>query len=403
MAELRTLIVGGAYTEFEGAPHVPERCWRMVQIFSDQIARPRFARRCVISRDRSFFSTPFPEPADLVALNPSPGRMPWQRVFPQVAWNRAWYGDLLDEVDAVYCRFPSSSWGGVHLYNLAVARQKLVFASLHGDWPGVYRHLAQDSHFPKSAVYSRAARVTEQALTHVAKTARILFCVGEDLNRRYGASARASVTFANYLHRESDLFRREDTCLRPPYRIVYVGELTIRKGVKHILGAVGRLRAAGIPTELSLVGKGDESGRLIEQAESLGLAGNVRMHGYVTFGRRLFDLYRESDVFVLPSLVGEGAPKVVVEAMSQGLPVVASDVGSTGFILNESGAGLLVPPGDEPALAEAVRQIIEDASLRQRLISRGLEFAERMTNESQRRIVADALERHIPEVVRANR
>ena len=138
---------------------------------------------------------------------------------------------------------------------------------------------------------------------------------------------------------------------------------------------------------------------LLERARSAGLAEHLTLHGYVPFGAELFEIYRASDLFVLPSVVGEGVPKVTVEAMSQGLPVVATDVGSTSIILEQSRAGLLVPPGDPAALAQALRRLIEEAELRRGLIASGLEFARAMTNESQRRIVAEALARHVPEVL----
>jgi glycosyltransferase involved in cell wall biosynthesis len=78
---------------------------------------------------------------------------------------------------------------------------------------------------------------------------------------------------------------------------------------------------------------------------------------------------------------------------------VATRIGSTAAILERSGGGLAVPPGDGAALARALRRVIEDAELRRGLIRAGLDFARRMTNEHQRRVVAEALARHVPEVV----
>jgi glycosyltransferase involved in cell wall biosynthesis len=400
MAQMRTLVVGGAFTEFDGKPFVSERCWRMVRMFGEQLAAPVYARRRMDSDDRKFFSTEFPNPELLSALNPSPRRGPWELLLPDRRWHRNWYERLLENVDAVYVRFPASSWAGLHIYDMAVERNKLVFASLHGDWPEVYTHLAAAARAPLRQIYQRNARLADEAVARIARTSRVLFCVGDTLVEKFGAGAPAAVSFANYLHSEGDLFVRDDTCLEKPYRIIFVGELSQRKGVTHLIAAAGKLQASGIPVALSLVGKGDERDALIRQAEALGLKENLQLHAYVPFGPQLFDLYREADLFVLPSVAGEGLPKVTVEAMSQGLPVVATDIGSTASILEKSGGGLLVPPGNEMELTSALRRIIEDADLRRKLIRSGLEFARQMTNEHQRKVVADALAQYVPEAVR---
>ena len=64
------------------------------------------------------------------------------------------------------------------------------------------------------------------------------------------------------------------------------------------------------------------------------------------------------------SSAGEGAPLVLLEAMSCGLPVVATSVGGVPEVLSGSGAGVLVPPGDRAALAHAIRSLAADANLR---------------------------------------
>lgn len=399
MAEMRTLVVGGSFTEFDGKPFVSERCWRMVRIFGDQLADPVYARRRMASDDRKFFSAPFPNPELLFASNPTPWRAPWELVAPDQCWHRRWYERLLENVDAVYVRIPSSSWVGLHLYDMAVERNKLVFASLHGDWPETYRHVAAEAGFPNRQIYQRSARLADEAVARIARTARVLFCVGDTLVEKFGGDAQVAVSFANYLHSEDDLFVRGDTCTDPPYRIIFVGELSRRKGVTHLIAAAGKLQASGIPVALSLVGEGDERESLVRQAEVLGLKENLELHDYVPFGPELFGLYREADLFVLPSVAGEGLPKVTVEAMSQGLPVVATDIGSTASILEKSGGGIIVPPGSDVDLATALRRIIEDGEFRRCLIRKGLDFARRMTNDHQRRLVTEALRQYVPEAV----
>jgi len=369
----------------------------MIEIFSDNIAKPLFALRLVRSNDRSVFSAPFSY--DVKPVNPTCMRRPWEVTNPLMNWNRKSHIQLIDKVDAVYCSFPACYWEGYHIYKLAFARGKLLFASFHGDWAGVYQHLAAHSRPPKSLAYSCAAFMAHRALTQVAEMSRVLFCVGTDLKRKYGENSRESVVFANYLHRESDMYYRKDTCCESPFRIIYVGSLSPRKGVRHLFNVVGKLRSNGVPVILSVVGEGEEKENLTTLAERLDIAEHIEWHGYVPFGGGVFDKYRESDLFVLPSLAGEGMPKVVVEAMSQGLPVVATDTGSTGQIIRDSGAGLLVPPGDEEGLLDSLMKLIQNSELRRNLIRNGAAFACRMTNNRQRQIVTDAFSQHFSQIM----
>jgi glycogen synthase len=80
----------------------------------------------------------------------------------------------------------------------------------------------------------------------------------------------------------------------------------------------------------------------------------------------IFRLYREADVFVLPTW-REGFPNVVIEAMAAGLPVVATPVGAIAEAIEDGKSGLLVPVRDAAALEAALRRLIEDAALRHAL------------------------------------
>ena len=127
-------------------------------------------------------------------------------------------------------------------------------------------------------------------MLRVAETTRVLFCVGQLLCDQYGSTAPATVNFANYLHRESDIRERDDTCLAPPYRILFVGQLESRKGVEYLIRAAARVRTSSIDVEVSLVGSGDLQPGLARLADELGMGDCVRFHGYVPFGRELLDL-----------------------------------------------------------------------------------------------------------------
>jgi glycosyltransferase involved in cell wall biosynthesis len=143
------------------------------------------------------------------------------------------------------------------------------------------------------------------------------------------------------------------------------GRLEPQKGFDVLLEAVARLPEA----RAVLVGDGSERGRLASLAARLGVEDRVRLAGWDPEPRRLLPAL---DVFVLPSRF-EGFPLAILEAQLAGLPVVASDVGSIDEAVVPGETGILVPPDDAEALAEALRPLLADAGLRERLGARGRE------------------------------
>ncbi|HLA83820.1 MAG TPA: glycosyltransferase [Thermoguttaceae bacterium] len=132
-----------------------------------------------------------------------------------------------------------------------------------------------------------------------------------------------------------------------------------RKGTEVLLEALAALRAAGLAAELRAVG-GFETPRheeeLKRRAVELGVAEAVHWTG---FTRDVDRELREMDLFVLPSLFGEGLPMVVLEAMATGVPVVASRVEGIPETIRDGLDGLLVEPGNAEALADALRRFID--------------------------------------------
>jgi glycosyltransferase involved in cell wall biosynthesis len=120
-----------------------------------------------------------------------------------------------------------------------------------------------------------------------------------------------------------------------------------------------------------IVGEGKEMPRLKAQRDALGLQDSVRLLGYWA---SLAEALAVVDVFVLPSLM-EGHPLAILEAMAAGKPVVATTVGGNGEAVEEGVTGLLVPPADPAALAEAMLKVLGDP-----------QGAERMGLEARRRL-----------------
>ncbi|WP_349674910.1 glycosyltransferase family 4 protein [Haloarcula sp. JP-L23] len=146
--------------------------------------------------------------------------------------------------------------------------------------------------------------------------------------------------------------------------LLYVGRLAYPKGIPDLLEAVGPIFETH-DVELKITGKGPQREQLERQVERLDLGGDVTFTGYVSRDRQI-RLYQNATGFVLPSHY-EGLPTVLLEAMACGAPVVTTEVGGCPDIIEEAENGLLVPPGDPPALTDAIDTLLGDARLRDRL------------------------------------
>lgn len=137
------------------------------------------------------------------------------------------------------------------------------------------------------------------------------------------------------------------------------------KGPLILLDAIARVNHSGPLAVARLAGVGAESARVKARARQLALGDACEFVGYYSepLGRSAF--MNSLDVFVLPSFA-EGTPNGIIEAMAHGLPVIASNVGGIPDVLGDD-AGILVPPGDASALAEAMIRLAKDSDLRKRM------------------------------------
>jgi glycosyltransferase involved in cell wall biosynthesis len=139
-----------------------------------------------------------------------------------------------------------------------------------------------------------------------------------------------------------------------PLRVLFVGADFERKGGATLLEAFERLPAGS--AELTLVTRAEVTPRPA-----------VRIVNDLTANDpRLIDLYRQSDVFVLPSHA-ETFGIAAVEASAAGLPVIASRVGGIGDIVVDGETGFIIAPGDGRQLGQRIEQLAADADLRRRL------------------------------------
>lgn len=157
----------------------------------------------------------------------------------------------------------------------------------------------------------------------------------------------------------------------PPVIVAYAGRMIAIKGVGVLVGAQQRARQRGIDLRLVLAGDSDD-----ENPSAIARATLERwgaLPGVTWLGRRddVRAVWREAHVAALASLGGEGVPKSLLEAAATGRPIVATDIPGVRSIAQHRVNALLVPPGDETALAVALTTLARDGALRARLGAAG--------------------------------
>jgi glycosyltransferase involved in cell wall biosynthesis len=140
--------------------------------------------------------------------------------------------------------------------------------------------------------------------------------------------------------------------------VVYVGNVKIDKGAQVLVDATAPLvrRHGRKDVLVCIVGSGEHEAQIAARVRELGLGEHVRLCGRQPHALVAWWL-AAGDVFCLPSFM-EGCPNVVLEALATGRPVVATRVGGIPEIVREGETGLLVPPRDPEALADALAQAL---------------------------------------------
>jgi glycosyltransferase involved in cell wall biosynthesis len=151
------------------------------------------------------------------------------------------------------------------------------------------------------------------------------------------------------------LFASDYAATPPGSTVLYAGRLSEEKGLDALLEAVARVPHA----TLVLAGEGPDRAALEARAAALGIADRVRFAGFLS-GPAFEDAWRESAFLVLPSRVWEVSPMVIQEAYARGRPVVAYRFGAVPEVVRDGETGVLVPPGDVPALAGALASLLAD-------------------------------------------
>lgn len=156
------------------------------------------------------------------------------------------------------------------------------------------------------------------------------------------------------------------------FRILSVGSLLDCKGFDILIDACKILRDEAADFECTIAGGGPLEQELKRRTQYAGLNTKIKFTGYIT-QEKLIPLYKAADVFVLAMKpqIHWGIPNVLLEAMAAGAPVICTMLPSIPELIEEGKTGFIVPAYDPQAVAEAIKRLIDDPQLRQKVADAG--------------------------------
>ena len=152
------------------------------------------------------------------------------------------------------------------------------------------------------------------------------------------------------------------------------GKLAKGKGVFELLRAFHVISQRHPKIKLVFVGEGGERHKLLEEAERLSIDKKVILTGLRRDTERM---YAAMDIFVLPSTCREAFGMVMIEAMAMGKPVIATNVGGIPEVIDNGINGILVPPGNADAIADAIARYIFNSEFSKKVAAEGRNKVER--------------------------
>ena len=247
----------------------------------------------------------------------------------------------LGSADLVNLRLPTPA--GSLAYGLARLRRRPTFLLVVGDLAGVAASVPFDS--LRCRLY-HAYVWFEERLLQVMVERTLTITNGDALQSKHALPGRPIFATRNSTIRREDIGRARQPLAAPRVRLLGVSRIDPRKGLRFLPAALAVLRDRGLEPSLDLLGP--PVGRLGEQerqatltaARELGLADTVHFHGAASI-EQVASAYTKHDVLVVPSLPGEGIPRVLLEAMAAGLPIVATRVAGIPDLVHDGENGLL--------------------------------------------------------------
>jgi glycosyltransferase involved in cell wall biosynthesis len=213
----------------------------------------------------------------------------------------------------------------------------------------------------------------------------LAFANGAALTAKHSRPEHAVIRTQTTTIGAADIGDRIDTCTGRSIRLLTVSRIDPRKNLRVLPEMLRRLSTPSGDVSLDIIGPSVGAPGEVERAsierDAAAAGAAVQLLGAIPLDQ-LLNRYQQYDAFILPTGPGEGVPRVLLEAMASGLPIVTTKVAGIPSLITHESNGLLVEPNPS-SLAGAVERLIAEPILRRRLIANGYSTARRYTLEAQ--------------------
>jgi glycosyltransferase involved in cell wall biosynthesis len=277
------------------------------------------------------------------------------------------------KADAVHAPIPGDV-GTIGMISALVQRKPLLVRHC-GNWL-VQRTIAE--------------RVWKWSMEYFAGGRNVMFATG-------GGSEPPSSRNPNVKWIFSTSLRENQLVQESPRQLPADGELNLAiacrqepgKGTEKVIDSLSAIRSVFPETRLAVIGSGSLVEGLRRRVDQLGLSEHVTFYGRIP-QYRVVELLNNAHVFCYPTTASEGFPKVVLEALAVGLPVITTRVSVLPKLLG-SGAGILLAKADAEELAAAVVRLCSDPDAYSRMSALAIETAREFSLEKWRDVIGDSL------------
>src|SRR3989338_2470026 len=279
----------------------------------------------------------------------------------------------LKDTDYVHILIPS--YDAILAFLIARKYNKPTFGYMGSDWEQLsYYSWRKGIRRPLSKFYS----LTNDRLTKKVVDSIPMFLLGDALYKKYYKKGKPVFKTINSALSKKELSKFKDKCNKKEIQLLYVGRLAAEKGITYLLDSVKELKNKNYKIKLNIVGDGPYRNELPRKTKELDIEKEVNFIGFVSSRKKLNSIYRNNDIFILPS-TNDALAKVLIEAMAASLPVIATDVGGLSTVVKNNKTGLLIKPRSSKQIEDAVKKIVKNKVLRHNIIKGGLKMAEENT------------------------
>ncbi len=289
-------------------------------------------------------------------------------IFEVKKWSKI-IEKLINEHDIIWVRMPSPIFHLIFKYNIKAKKKIVIFAA--GDIEKQSDTFITSKGIKKFLIKRFISRYINREVKLYNK-ANLIYCYSSELIQRYQKVNCKKKLFRTPLVKKNEIVYRYNACENKQIILLRVCWLLPSKGIENLLKSLKILITMKYNIILNIIGDSrnpDYKVKLNNYIKKLKLQDSVKIMGWKTKSE-LIDFYKTSDIHVISSL-SEGTPRVIMEGMAKGVPLITTNVGGISDFFTNKNQCLIVNPTDIDEMVKSIELMVNNRKLRSRIIENG--------------------------------